>query len=81
MVPQNQANRCSQRSSRITIASGGQFLNWQNQTPARVLYMDFELKKIGFLETLLTMTAHNNVTDQTIERNFSGVVISRQRMY
>ncbi len=30
----------------LAIASGGQFLNWKNQNPARVLYMDFELRKV-----------------------------------
>lgn len=54
----------------LAIASGGQFLNWKNQTPARVLYMDFELKDRLFWKRFLTMTTHNNVTDQTIERNF-----------
>ena len=33
-------------------------------------YMDFELKDRLFWKRFLTMTAHNNVTDQTIERNF-----------
>ncbi len=30
----------------LAIASGGQFLNWKNKNPARVLYMDFELRKV-----------------------------------
>ncbi|WP_323935260.1 AAA family ATPase [Aeromonas caviae] len=30
----------------LAIASGGQFLNWRNRNPARVLYMDFELRRV-----------------------------------
>ncbi len=54
----------------LVVASGGQFLSWKGNRPARVLYMDFELKEQLFWRRLFTMMASNNLADQNIEDHF-----------
>lgn len=54
----------------LAVASGGKFLNWENTKPARVLYMDFELKERLFWKRFFTMVDSCNISEQEIEPRF-----------
>lgn len=51
----------------IAISTGGKFMNWQCSRPARVLYMDFELKDRVFWQRVMTML---NGNEAMLRKNF-----------
>lgn len=51
----------------IAISTGGKFMNWQCSRPARVLYMDFELKDRVFWQRVMTMF---NGNEAMLRKNF-----------
>lgn len=54
----------------LAVSSGGKFMSWQCSRPARVLYMDFELKDRVFWQRVLTMYNGNELAMKANKRFF-----------